>query len=153
PSLNINILRSTPQQDWVPLDHLSFVYYVYPNLSVNVTGAKVPTVRVFRIVPGRDAGHSLTHHTLYTAKPVDEAEERELLLRHFDYMHKVVALEDHRVAVHAQAALAARAQKTFVFGRNEPSLIHMHRQFDRMLAEDIDPVSIRMAAAGGTSHR
>jgi phenylpropionate dioxygenase-like ring-hydroxylating dioxygenase large terminal subunit len=134
PSLDLDFLRDIPKQDWEPLDYLSFVYYIYPNISLNVTGAKVPTVRVFRIVPGLRVGHSITHHTLYSRAPVEDEAAREMLLKHFDYMHKVVEVEDHRVAITAQAALAAPTQKSFIFGRNEPSLIQIHSQFDRALA-------------------
>ncbi|NOK18523.1 aromatic ring-hydroxylating oxygenase subunit alpha [Corallococcus carmarthensis] len=152
PSLDIGQLRSKPEHDWVPLDHLSFVYYIYPNISLNVTGAKVPTVRVFSIVPGQHVGHSVTHHKLYCADPVEAPAERERLLKHFDYMHRVVEDEDHSVAVRTQAALSARAQRTFVFGRNEPSLIHMHRQYDELLAEDAErqvPAEVRSRLHSG----
>jgi carnitine monooxygenase subunit len=134
PARTIESLRRQPVESWEPLNHLSFVYYLYPNISLNVTGAKVPTVRVFRIVPGPDVAFSTTRHTLFSRKMPEDPVESKLLFDHFDSMHDVVEREDHSVAIRAQAALAARAQTTLIFGRNEPSLIHMHEQYDDMLA-------------------
>jgi phenylpropionate dioxygenase-like ring-hydroxylating dioxygenase large terminal subunit len=134
PSKQIDRLEGKPRDEWVPLDNVSFVYYIFPNISLNVTGASVPTVRVFRICPGATVGESVTHHMLYSRVPVASEKERAALIDHFDYMHNVVELEDHKVAITAQVAVASGAQPTFIFGRNEPSLIQLHRQFDEAIA-------------------
>jgi phenylpropionate dioxygenase-like ring-hydroxylating dioxygenase large terminal subunit len=134
PSKQILTLKDKPRDKWVPLDHLSFVYFIFPNISLNVTGAKVPTVRVFRICPGNAVDESITHHTLYSRIPVESVDHRSALIKHFNYMHEVVAREDHKVAVTAQSAVSSGAQSSFIFGRNEPSLIQLHRQFDEAVS-------------------
>lgn len=134
PSKQIQSLKQQPRDEWAPLEYLSFVYYIYPNISLNITGAKAPTVRVFRICPGETVGQSFTHHTLYSRVWVDSKQQRDALVDHFDYMHDVVEHEDHRVAISAQSVVASGAQNAFLFGRNEPSLIHLHRQFDEAIA-------------------
>lgn len=135
PTHTLRELRAQPRETWEPLEHLSCVYYMYPNVSLNVTGSKRRTVRVFRIVPGRNVAQSTTIHTAYTAYPIEDEEERKAFSRHFDYMHGVIRDEDYAVQIGVQQGLAAGLPSTFVYGRNEPSLIDMHREYDRVLAE------------------
>lgn len=144
PALSIAALASQPREDWRPMDHISFVYYLYPNVSINVSDGGRRTVRIFRILPGERVDSSLTIHTAYTHAPITGAMEQALFGEHFSAMHNVIASEDYAVGLGAQQALRGWVGESFIFGRNEPSLIHLHGQLDEVVARGSDGA----AAAG-----
>jgi phenylpropionate dioxygenase-like ring-hydroxylating dioxygenase large terminal subunit len=135
PALSIAELRNQSKELWNPLEYMSLVYYIFPNLSLNVTGTRRRTIRVFKIVPGKDVGHSTTVHNAYSVPFIENKIMRESFMQHFDYMHRVIRDEDYAVAIGVQEGLASGFVKTFVFGRNEPALIDMHKHFDFMLSD------------------
>lgn len=115
-----------------PMEYMSLVYYLYPNISLNVSGARELTVRTFRIWPVAPNRCSVVH-SLYTyGKPSRSSQED--LLTHFNLMHDVVADEDFGVAEGIQRNIEAGIQDAVVFGRNEPSLIDVEREFDRVVS-------------------
>lgn len=126
PMLNLADLRDIPKDQWEPLKHYNFVYYLFPNISLFVTN---DTVEIFRICPGESVGESKTYHSFFTFAPLETDEQKQAMEETFTFIHSVVEEEDYPVGIGIQKGLSSKAQDTIVFGRNEPTLINMHKQY------------------------
>ncbi|MDD9803050.1 MAG: aromatic ring-hydroxylating dioxygenase subunit alpha [Deltaproteobacteria bacterium] len=130
PSKAVLGLAHKPESEWGdPFQYFSFVHYIYPNISLLVSQDEV---EFFQLFPGETVGEHITRYTLYLRKPVDSEERREHGRQHFDYIYSVVDQEDYWVSAQVQKNLNSGMQRWTTFGRNEPSLINMHRTLRRM---------------------
>ena len=139
PSKTITQLEDQPKEAWQPLQHFNFVYYLFPNTSFFVTDQ---TVEIFRICPGEAVNRSVTHHAFYAIPPLNSDAERQAMEETFAFIHHVVEHEDYVVTAGIQRGIDSGRTSSFVFGRNEPSLITMHRQY----IEAVDDPPQRAAA-------
>jgi phenylpropionate dioxygenase-like ring-hydroxylating dioxygenase large terminal subunit len=125
-------LAASDEADWRPEQHLQFVYLLFPNNSLLVTGDHV---ELFRIMPGRRVDEQLTHQSYYARTPVEGPEAQLMAQAQFDMFHAVVRDEDFPCAESIQRGLASGANAHLTFGRNEPALHHLHRAQQRLLRE------------------
>jgi phenylpropionate dioxygenase-like ring-hydroxylating dioxygenase large terminal subunit len=118
-------LVDAPESDW-PAAELSAVHFIFPN-TVLVAGSAdgKMLVRLFRLFPDDAPGLMQCRISVYGASQnhVDNATPPGFV----DEARNIVTDEDYRVAVGAQANLAA-APVGFrvVYGRNEPGLQAFH---------------------------
>ena len=129
PSKSLLALRDLPEEQWPdPLEHFAFVHYLYPNISLLVSP---DAVELFQLFPGERVDEHLTRYTLYMRKGLDTEERRKEAEAHFDFIYHVVDTEDYWVSANVQKNFNAGIKTHTTFGRNEPSLINMHRTFRR----------------------
>jgi phenylpropionate dioxygenase-like ring-hydroxylating dioxygenase large terminal subunit len=135
PTVDIRQLRGSDKAGWEPLDFMSFMYYLFPNfcLIVGKKGSRGLVVRAFSITPGATVGSSSTVDCAYTERPLATDAERAAFLRHFEESHAVIRDEDYPVGITVQDTVSSGLPMTFLFGRNELSLIDMHKEYDRVV--------------------
>lgn len=138
PNHDIVTLKTQPEETWDVMKHMNFVYFLFPNISLFVTADHF---EVFQIYPDGAVDRSITHHSLYTPRPLADAEERRKWQDMHDFIFAVVRDEDYATGARVYQGLRAGAQKTFLFGRNELSLINMHAAFSAAVT-DGDPVNL-----------
>lgn len=123
-------LADRPESDWGdPHAHFNFVYYIFPNISLLVSPNEV---EFFQLYPGDQVGEHLTRYSAYTRERPASDERWQEAREHFDFIYRVVDEEDYRVSAAVQRNFNAGGRDYTTFGRNEPSLINMHRTFRRM---------------------
>lgn len=129
PNKSLLQLADLPEEDWPdPLEHFSFVHYLFPNISLLVSP---DAVELFQLYPGERVDEHLTRYRLYMRRPIDSGERRKAAEAHFDFIYNVVDTEDYWVSANVQRNFNAGLRTHTTFGRNEPSLINMHRAFRR----------------------
>jgi phenylpropionate dioxygenase-like ring-hydroxylating dioxygenase large terminal subunit len=124
-------LAGKPEAEWPdPLHYFSFVHYLYPNISLLVSPG---AVELFQLFPSDAVGEHLTRYHLYWRGGLPDAAARRAAEAHFDFIYRVVETEDYRVSADVQKNFDTGLRRYTTFGRNEPSLINMHRTFRRMV--------------------
>ena len=123
-------LAGQDERDWQPEQHLQFVYLLFPNNSLLVTGDHV---ELFRILPGEHVDEQVTHQSYFARLPVDTPEAQLMAEAQFEMFHSVVRDEDYPCAETIQRGMASGANTVLTFGRNEPALHHLHREQQRLL--------------------
>jgi phenylpropionate dioxygenase-like ring-hydroxylating dioxygenase large terminal subunit len=129
PRKSIALLRELPEHEWEPLDHFSFVHFLFPNISLLVSPN---AVELFQLFPGRHVGEHTTRYRSYMRQPLDSDEKWEEARTHFRRIRDVVTSDDYWVSANIQKNFNAGLATHTHYGRNEPSLINMHRTFRRM---------------------
>lgn len=129
PNRSILDLRGKPESEWGdPLEHFSFVHYLYPNISLLISP---DAVELFQLYPGERVDEHVTRYRLYMRRPVDTEERRKAAELHFRFIYSVVDTEDYWVSANVQRNFNAGLREFTTFGANEPALINMHRAFRR----------------------
>ena len=106
------------------------VYFIFPNIILNVGPAGLTMVRVYP-VPG-DPGRSVSRLGFYFDKDLLAADP-EMLKNRADGFGNVVESEDYATAVTTQKTLESGLIEHVIFGRNEPPLHHYHNTFRKAL--------------------
>lgn len=133
----IDQLRGRPEADW-DISHGGFpVYFLFPNVVINVGERGIAVVRVYP--DPADPGRSISQVGYYFDPAVLAAQPQavEEFSRGFT---QVVADEDYALAESTQRALQAGLQTELLFGRNEPPLHHYHNTFRQALGMDPLPL-------------
>lgn len=129
-SKQIDEYRQLPESQWRINGGGFPVYYLFPNVVLNVTPSGMTMVRVYP-VPG-DPGRSISRLSYY----FDEAKlkaDPDMLHFRSEVFANVVEHEDYATAVTTQRAAESGLLKHVIFGRNEPPLHHYHNTFREAL--------------------
>lgn len=140
---NIDQMRSLPESQWHIWGGGFPVYYLYPNVVVNV-GYKSTTVVRFYPDP-QDPGRSITKFGFYFDRDEMRNNPGRIEGERVGFS-RVVEQEDFALAVSTQQALAAGLQSHVVFGRNEAPLHHYHNTYRAALGMDPLPLLQRVPA-------
>jgi phenylpropionate dioxygenase-like ring-hydroxylating dioxygenase large terminal subunit len=132
PLRSIDDVGDGPEDEWVPLDRLTVIYAIYPNIVLSATAVNG---EIFRVYPGNGPGESTTYHQNAWRFPLDDDESRAGADAVFEYAHHTVRDEDYALAERLQANLATGLSSHLLFGRNEPGLHHRHSVITEALGE------------------
>jgi len=126
----IDELRGTDEADWHITDGAFPVYYMFPNVQVNVGATTVILVRVYP--HGDDPHRSFSRITFYgRPEALDHDDERLVELpRQFA---EIIRDEDYVAAASSHRGLRSGLLDHMVFGRNEPALHHYHNTYREAL--------------------
>lgn len=114
-----------PREAWDPTACVGAIYWLFPGLAI--AGGWREQVAISLVLPGRTWDTSRTEQViLLRHEPVDD-EARTSADHTRDWFHDVVLDEDYATGFGVQRGLAAMAEQSFVFGRNEPGVQHFHR--------------------------
>ncbi|WP_300579220.1 aromatic ring-hydroxylating dioxygenase subunit alpha [Phenylobacterium sp.] len=138
----IDALRDKPEAEWRIEDGGFPVYFLFPNVVINVGAHRIAVVRVYPHPEG--PGRSVSKISYYFAPEV-LAENPEFAIAFSEGFTRVVAAEDYATAETTQRALASGLLPEVLFGRNEPPLHHYHNTFRKAL--DLEPLPF-LAPAG-----
>jgi phenylpropionate dioxygenase-like ring-hydroxylating dioxygenase large terminal subunit len=126
----IDDLRGRPESEW-RIEGAGFpVYFLFPNVVVNVGDHRIAVVRVYP--DPKDPGRSVSKISYFFA-PDMLAANPELAMMFSEGFTAVVAAEDYATAETTQRALASGLLPHVLFGRNEPPLHHYHNTFRQAL--------------------
>ena len=107
------------------LRHGTIQYMIPPNALLS---HQVDHVQFWQIYPiGGDPGRCRVELHLYWPQPIDEEARRKAEFN-LDLLWNVTTTEDFPQSDRIHANLASGAMREVVFGRNEPALIHYHKQ-------------------------
>lgn len=134
---DLDLLRDRPEEEWKITDGGFPVYYLFPNVQVNVGATGVTLVRTY---PDRDdPGRSISRVTFYGEKAAVQADPG-LALDRARIFGNVIRDEDYAVAEGSQRSAEAGLQEYVIFGRNEPALHHYHNTYREALGMDLLPL-------------
>ena len=131
---SIDDLRQQPEANW----HISAgslpVYYLFPNIQVNVLPFGIALVRAYP--DPTDPARSVSRVSFYArAEALEErSEEIKTILQNFA---GVIRDEDYAVASRSQTGVDSGLMESVLFGRNEPALHHYHNTYRAAL--DMEP--------------
>ena len=124
PKLSINSLRSIPEDQWSPRNHMSFVYYVFPATVFFVVNDHFQLWRVYPV----DERNSVVYQSVFLPKPPATPEEQQHFRDFFNMITKVVIEEDYWIGQLVQKAFDSGINRKCIIGRNEIGVQNMHRQ-------------------------
>jgi phenylpropionate dioxygenase-like ring-hydroxylating dioxygenase large terminal subunit len=127
---SIDELRGAPESSWKITDGGFPVYYLFPNVQLNVTQAGLIMVRVYPD-PERP-GRSISRVGFYL-EPAMLGSAPELVAERFKVFGDVIRDEDYAVAEGSQRGAESGLQEHVLFGRNEPALHHYHNTYREAL--------------------
>ncbi|MGI9602770.1 MAG: aromatic ring-hydroxylating oxygenase subunit alpha [Acidimicrobiales bacterium] len=110
----IESLRDRPESEWTIDGHANVIYFLFPNIELNVNPAAVSLIKIYP--DPHDPGRSRTRVSHYGGA-------LDVVTEVFD---TTIEQEDYATAETAQRAAESGAVDHFVFGRNEPALHHVH---------------------------
>ena len=131
---DIDLLRDQPESSWQITKGGFPVYYLFPNIQMNVGPSGVTLVRVYP--EGNNPHQSHSQISFYLDTRINEAlltdRGREVYGDVAERMRgfaEVIRDEDYVVAASAHAGAVSGAQEHVIFGRNEPALHHYHNTY------------------------
>ena len=129
---DIDGLRGTDPATW-RIEQGGFpVYFLFPNVQVNVGDQRIAVVRVYPAPD--DPGRSISRISYYFA-PELLAAEPDMPAQFARGFTGIIAAEDYATGETTQKALASGLLPQLLFGRNEPPLHHYHNTFRRALGQ------------------
>lgn len=133
----IETMPSVPEKDW-RINHCTLpVYYLFPNVQLNVVRGGMVMVRIYP--DPKDPGRSVSQLTFY-ATPNMLAQEGELVNQRSQGFADVVRDEDYVIAAQSQIGASSGAQAEVMYGRNEPALHHYHNTYREALGMEPLPL-------------
>ena len=124
PKLDIESLKSLPESQWSPREHMSFVYYVFPATVFFVVNDHFQLWRVYPV----DERNSVVYQSLFLPQaPADEAAAQRFR-EFFNMITQVVIKEDYWIGQLVQKSLDSGIGRSCIIGRNEIGVQNMHRQ-------------------------
>ena len=134
---SIDDMRRLPEEQWNIHDAVFPVYYLFPNVQVNVSRNGVILVRVY---PDRANPHrSFSRISFYFKSDVLEAEP-DAIINLSRTFAEIIRDEDYAAAARSHQGAQSGVISHFTFGRNEPPLHHYHNTYRKMLG--LDPLPI-----------
>ena len=129
-NVTISSLKEIPVDQWTTgiFDHFAFVHFIYPNISLLVSPN---AVELFQLYPGATVDEHMTRYRCYWRGDLNRPSEGLAPQAHFQFIRDVVDKEDYWVSGNVQKGLNANIKLFNTFGKNEPSLINMHKTFLR----------------------
>jgi phenylpropionate dioxygenase-like ring-hydroxylating dioxygenase large terminal subunit len=135
PHKSIMELTETPVDQWVPENHITLAYILFPG-TVLINSPQV--LEFFQIVPV-SADKSIVRHSCYSRMDLNEPGNLEMFQMTWDNAHSIVQRQDLPYGVTtAHAAVRNGSMPKFLFGRNELALQHFHRVIKEAVA-DVEP--------------
>jgi phenylpropionate dioxygenase-like ring-hydroxylating dioxygenase large terminal subunit len=131
---SIDELREQPEENWHINSGSLPVYYLFPNIQVNVLPFGIALVRAYP--DSLDVARSISQISFYARAEALEARSEEIktIMENFA---GIIRDEDYAVASRSQTGADSGLLKSIVFGRNEPALHHYHNTYRTAL--DLEP--------------
>jgi carnitine monooxygenase subunit len=122
----VDPLRGQPESVW-HISHGGFpVYFLLPNVVIDVGCKSIAVVRVYP--DPKDPGRSISQFGFcFDAHPITGS--RQAVRECSEGFNRLVTAEDYAVCESTQRALAAGLQDRLLFGRHELPLHHYHQTF------------------------
>lgn len=123
-------LVGTAEDTWQPMDHLQFIYNVFPSTGLVVSA---PMVAMTRLDPGSVPGKSTFRFCTYSWVPLEDDGIRAGAEFMNQFLYDVVNDEDFVTAARTQRNLDSGLLDSLLIGRNEPGVKWAHWAYDDAL--------------------
>jgi phenylpropionate dioxygenase-like ring-hydroxylating dioxygenase large terminal subunit len=127
---SIDQMRHMPEEDWHVTMGAFPVYYLFPNIQVNIGARSIILVRVYPVAG--DPGRSLSRVSFYARPEAIEADP-EGVAHVPNGFARIIRDEDYVAAASSHLGAASGQISHFLFGRNEPALHHYHATYREAL--------------------
>ena len=125
-------LQGKAEDDWGDIQpYFSLQYQLFPNTALTFDARHI---ELWQILPV-DVDTSVVVHTAYMRPGLDAENAKRLAEMAPWICDTVVDGEDFWVAGRTEPGISTGLLGSVLFGRNEPALQHMHRQFQRSLSD------------------
>lgn len=125
---SIDGVEQLPPAERRLLPHATILWFVVPN---TVLLHQQDHIQLYQSRPGNTPDEARLTVTLYVPEESDRGDA--YWQKNFDLLVDVTDTEDFATAAGIQRGYRTRAQRSVVFGRNEPALQHFHRSLDELL--------------------
>lgn len=122
-------IEHVPPEEWEPDAHIRKIHSLFPNLSIS--GILGDHALVSQLFPGPTPFSTVTRQTVLCARMPETDEEKAATEAFSRIVEQAVVEEDYKVGFTIQEGLIGGANKTFLYGRNEPAIQHYHRTVAR----------------------
>jgi len=127
----IDALRDIPEENWRVTQGTFPVYYLFPNIQLNV--APFGFI-LFRVYPDpTDPTRKTISRIGYYARPEMMEKSGEQIRDVLTNFSNIIHQEDYAMAARSQLGAEAGVPDHTVFGRNEPALHHYHNTYREAL--------------------
>jgi phenylpropionate dioxygenase-like ring-hydroxylating dioxygenase large terminal subunit len=126
----IDLMRDMPKEAWDVTMGAFPVYYLFPNIQVNVGRNGVTLVRVYPVAG--EAGQSLSRVSFY-ARPETLKTDPGVFEHQSRGFGAIIRDEDYVAAAASYRGAESGLVSHFLFGRNEPALHHYHKTYREAL--------------------
>jgi len=123
---SIDALRGTPESGWKLTDGAFPVYYLFPNVQLNVSPRGLIMVRVYPA--SGEPGRSISRVSFYLEEELLRVDP-VMVAERLRFFGDVIRDEDYKVAEGSQRSAESGQLETLLFGRNEPALHHYHNTY------------------------
>jgi len=127
---SIDELRDRPEETWHISQGTFPVYYLFPNIQVNVSPFGIVLVRTYP--DPEDPARSTSRIGFYSRRDALE-EQGEMVRRVTRTFADIIRDEDYAVAARSQIGAESGRPEYNIFGRNEPALHHYHNTYREAL--------------------
>jgi phenylpropionate dioxygenase-like ring-hydroxylating dioxygenase large terminal subunit len=133
----IDTLRGEPEASWNITTGGFPVYYLFPNVQLNVGESGMTMVRTYP--DPENPSRSISKLSFYFDREILEAEPERVEQR-ARIFGDIIRDEDYAVAATSQLGAEAGLQDSLLFGRNEPALHHYHNTYREALGMEPLPL-------------
>jgi phenylpropionate dioxygenase-like ring-hydroxylating dioxygenase large terminal subunit len=126
----IDQMRQMPVEDWKITMGAFPVYYLFPNVQINVGAGGVTLVRVY---PHKDDPDRSFSRVTFYARPEALAANPEMTRAMGARFGSIIRDEDYVAAAASYRGAQSGLIDHFLFGRNEPALHHYHATYREAL--------------------
>lgn len=133
----IDALRQRPEETWEITEGTFPVYYLFPNVQLNISRFGMIMVRAYP--DPKNPGRSISRITIYSRREALEA-NGELILGVSQTFANIIRDEDYACAARSQIGAESGLQEYVIFGRNEPALHHYHNTYRAALG--MEPLEV-----------
>lgn len=134
---SIDLMRSMPERDWDVTMGAFPVYYLFPNIQINVGANAVMLVRVY---PDADNPDRSVSRVSFYARPEALAADPVTTRAVPQSFAEIIRDEDYVAAAASYRGAQSGLVDHFLFGRNEPALHHYHNTYRAALG--LPPLAI-----------
>ena len=127
---NVHEELAKPEDEWSLLPYGTIQYFLVPNGMVVYQVDHIETWIVEPLAVNR----TRTTASVYAPIPPATEKSRNYFVKNLELLLHVTGVEDFALMQQVQQSLDAGALPEFVYGANEPPLIHFHEQVNRVLA-------------------
>lgn len=131
---DIDLLRGRPEATWHITDGAFPVYYLFPNVQLNVGNETLTVVRAYP--DPENPGRSISRVSFYCTPESLTAGEAQMA----GFFGEIIRDEDYAVAATSQRGAETGLQSHVLFGRNEPALHHYHNTYREALGMEPLPL-------------
>lgn len=119
-----------PKDEWSLLPYGTIQYFLVPS---GLVVHQVDHIETWRVEP-IDESSCRTVVSIFAPRKPETERSHNYFVKNLDLLVKVTSNEDFALMQQIQSNLESGALPELVYGRNEPPLIHYHRELNRILA-------------------